>query len=146
MVAFSGAHVVVTGGTGALGSAVIAALRQAGAVCHVTNLVAAELDHFSHKGDTEVHVTSGVDLADEAAVQRFYKDVLGLDADQHHLGRACKGDVGDGREADRAAILETVDAAANRALRHTQLRCDLPVTDARIHGEEVNDASVQGIQ
>ena len=58
MVAFSGAHVVVTGGTGALGSAVIAALRQAGAICHVTNLVAAELDHFSHKGDPDVHVTT----------------------------------------------------------------------------------------
>ena len=44
MVAFSGAHVVVTGGTGALGSAVVARLRQADAVCHVTNLIAAELE------------------------------------------------------------------------------------------------------
>ena len=86
MVAFSGAHVVVTGGTGALGSAVIAALRQAGAVCHVTNLVAAELDHFSHKGDTEVHVTSGVDLADEAAVQRFYASLPPLWASIHIAG------------------------------------------------------------
>src|SRR5438067_2276478 len=41
MVAFHGSHVVVTGGTGALGSAVVAALRAAGAVCHVTNMVAA---------------------------------------------------------------------------------------------------------
>ena len=43
MVDFVGSHVVVTGGTGALGRAVIAALREAGAVCHVPNLVAAEL-------------------------------------------------------------------------------------------------------
>src|ERR1700687_1654566 len=72
MVAFHGAHVVVTGGTGALGSAVVAALRAAGAGCHVTNMVAAELEHYPHRNDPGVHVTTGLDLADEAAVRRFY--------------------------------------------------------------------------
>jgi NAD(P)-dependent dehydrogenase (short-subunit alcohol dehydrogenase family) len=86
MVAFSGAHVVVTGGTGALGTAVVAGLRQAGAVCHVTNLVAAELDHFAHKNDAGVHVTSGVDLADEAAVARFYASLPPLWASIHIAG------------------------------------------------------------
>lgn len=86
MVAFSGAHVVVTGGTGVLGSAVIAALREAGAVCHVTNLIAAELDHFAHKNDANVHVASGVDLADEASVQRFYASLPPLWASIHIAG------------------------------------------------------------
>ena len=86
MVAFSGAHVVVTGGTGALGSAVVAALRKAGAVCHVTNLVAAELDQFAHKNDPDVHVTSGVDLANEAAVGRFYAGLPPLWASIHIAG------------------------------------------------------------
>jgi NAD(P)-dependent dehydrogenase (short-subunit alcohol dehydrogenase family) len=86
MVAFSGAHVVVTGGTGALGSAVVARLRQAGAVCHVTNLVAAELDHFAHKNDAGVHVTSGLDLGDEAAVARFYAGLPSLWASIHIAG------------------------------------------------------------
>ena len=72
MVAFQGAHVVVTGGTGALGSAVVGALRAAGAVCHVTNMVAAELEHYPHKNDPGVHVTTGLDLIDEGAVRRFY--------------------------------------------------------------------------
>src|SRR5260370_13652189 len=72
MVAFHGAHVVVTGGTGALGSAVVAALRAAGAVCHVTNMVAAELEHYPHRNDPGVHVTTGLDLADEAAVRRVF--------------------------------------------------------------------------
>jgi len=86
MVAFSGAHVVVTGGTGALGTAVVAALRQAGAICHVTNLVAGELDHFAYKNDPDVHVTSGIDLADEAAVMRFYASLPPLWASIHIAG------------------------------------------------------------
>src|ERR1051325_10926004 len=65
MVAFHGSHVVVTGGTGALGTAVVAALRAAGAVCHVTNMVAAELPGYAHRNDAGVHVTTGLDLADE---------------------------------------------------------------------------------
>jgi NAD(P)-dependent dehydrogenase (short-subunit alcohol dehydrogenase family) len=86
MVAFSGAHVVVTGGTGALGTAVVAALRQAGAICHVTNLVVSELDHFAHKNDPNVHVTSGIDLADEAAVTRFYASLPPLWGSIHIAG------------------------------------------------------------
>src|SRR6185437_3787563 len=86
MVAFSGAHVVVTGGTGALGTAVVGALRAAGAVCHVTNLVAAELDHYAHRGDVGVHVTSGLDLADETAVQGFYASLPPLWASIHLAG------------------------------------------------------------
>src|SRR5579862_3365557 len=86
MVAFSGAHVVVTGGTGALGTAVVGALRAAGAVCHVTNLVAAELDRYAHRGDAGVHVTSGVELGDEAAVQRFYASLPPLWASIHIAG------------------------------------------------------------
>jgi NAD(P)-dependent dehydrogenase (short-subunit alcohol dehydrogenase family) len=86
MVAFSGAHVVVTGETGALGSAVVARLREAGAVCHVTNLVAAELDYFAHKNDAGVHVTSGLDLGDEAAVARFYAGLPPLWASIHIAG------------------------------------------------------------
>src|SRR5262249_3222293 len=63
MVAYAGSHVVVTGGTGALGRAVVAALRAGGAVCHVPNLVAAELAGFPP--DPLVHVVRDVDLADE---------------------------------------------------------------------------------
>ena len=73
MVDFAGSHVVVTGGTGTLGRAVIGALRKAGAVCHVPNLMAAELDDFPYASDAGVHIARGVDLADEAAVRRFYQ-------------------------------------------------------------------------
>jgi NAD(P)-dependent dehydrogenase (short-subunit alcohol dehydrogenase family) len=86
MVAFHGAHVVVTGGTGALGPAVVAALRAAGAVCHVTNMVAAELDAYAHRHDPEVHITTGLDLADEVAVTRFYCSLPPLWASVHLAG------------------------------------------------------------
>jgi len=95
MVAFHGAHVVVTGGTGALGSAVVAALRAAGAVCHVTNMVAAELEHYPHRNDPGVHVTTGLDLIDEAAVRRFYTGLPALWASIHLAGGFAMSPVGE---------------------------------------------------
>jgi NAD(P)-dependent dehydrogenase (short-subunit alcohol dehydrogenase family) len=107
MVAFSGAHVVVTGGTGALGSAVVAALRKAEAVCHVTNLVAAELDQFAHKDDADVQVTSGVDLADEAAVGRFYAGLPPLWASIHIAGGFAMAPIAETGAADFEAQFRT---------------------------------------
>src|SRR5712692_6208972 len=95
MVAFHGSHVVVTGGTGALGSAVVAALRAAGAVCHVTNMVAAELAAYPHRNDPDVHVTTGLDLADERAVRRFYAGLPPLWASIHLAGGFAMSPVGD---------------------------------------------------
>jgi NAD(P)-dependent dehydrogenase (short-subunit alcohol dehydrogenase family) len=86
MVAYHGAHVVVTGGTGALGTAVVGTLRAAGAVCHVTNIVAAELERFPHRDDPGVHIAPGVDLADERAVRRFYEELPPLWASIHLAG------------------------------------------------------------
>ena len=105
MVAFSGANVVVTGGTGALGSAVVGALRQAGAVCHVTNLVAGELDHFAHKNAPGVHVTSGLNLSDEAAVTRFYANLPPLWASIHIAGGFAMSPIADTSAGDFEAQL-----------------------------------------
>jgi NAD(P)-dependent dehydrogenase (short-subunit alcohol dehydrogenase family) len=86
MVEFAGRHVVVTGGTGALGRAVVGALRAANAVCHVPNLIAAELDGFPFTADAGVRIVRGIDVADEGAVKRFYDALPPLWASIHLAG------------------------------------------------------------
>jgi NAD(P)-dependent dehydrogenase (short-subunit alcohol dehydrogenase family) len=100
MVDFAGGHVVVTGGTGALGRAVIAALRAANAVCHVPNLIAGELDSFPHATDPGVQIVRGVDLADEAAVRKFYDALPPLWASIHLAGGFAMAPVAETSAAD----------------------------------------------
>jgi NAD(P)-dependent dehydrogenase (short-subunit alcohol dehydrogenase family) len=101
MVDFTGSHVVVTGGTGALGRAVIAKLRATGAVCHVPNFAAGELADFP--SDPGVHVVRDVDLADEAAVRRFYEAVPSLWASIHLAGGFAMAPIGETSGADLMA-------------------------------------------
>ena len=63
-------HVVITGGTGALGVAVVGALVEAGAHCHIP---AIEDEVPAGRFPKErVSVATKVDLSDEAAVAAFY--------------------------------------------------------------------------
>jgi NAD(P)-dependent dehydrogenase (short-subunit alcohol dehydrogenase family) len=79
---FDGLHVVVTGGTGALGRAVITALRDEGASCHVPNFDRRELASFPY---TDI-VTEGVDLGNAASVDAFYAALPPLWASLHVAG------------------------------------------------------------
>jgi NAD(P)-dependent dehydrogenase (short-subunit alcohol dehydrogenase family) len=105
MVDFSGSHVVVTGGTGALGRAVIGALRAANAVCHVPNLIAAELDGFPYASDPGVQIARGIDLADEAAVKRFYGALPPLWASIHLAGGFAMAPIGETSAEDFKLVL-----------------------------------------
>src|SRR5208337_5079718 len=107
MVDFAGSHVVVTGGTGALGRAVIGALRGAGAICHVPNLIAAELDGFPYASDPNVHIARNVDLADEAAVRRFYQALPPLWASIHLAGGFAMASIGETSAADFIGQFQT---------------------------------------
>jgi NADPH:quinone reductase-like Zn-dependent oxidoreductase len=65
---FSGKRVVITGGTGALGSAVAGLLLEAGAACIVPYIHDGEMEHFAHRGNGKVTLLKVSDLANEADV------------------------------------------------------------------------------
>jgi NAD(P)-dependent dehydrogenase (short-subunit alcohol dehydrogenase family) len=73
---FAGRQIVVTGGTGALGGAVVALLVAGGAACHVPSSRAEAGRRFAGSG--RVTVTPGVDLADAGSVDAFYASVPDL--------------------------------------------------------------------
>jgi NAD(P)-dependent dehydrogenase (short-subunit alcohol dehydrogenase family) len=93
-------HVVVTGGTGALGLAVTQALVAAGAHCHVPYLHAAEAERFPLRDHPEVKLMGGFDLTDETAVARLYDGVPDLWASIHLAGGFAMAPVGTTTKAD----------------------------------------------
>jgi NAD(P)-dependent dehydrogenase (short-subunit alcohol dehydrogenase family) len=79
-------QVVVTGGTGNLGAAVVGAFLEAGATCHVPCFDSAELVGYPHAGHSRLHVTEHVDLTDDAGVKAFYSTTGSLFASVHLAG------------------------------------------------------------
>jgi NAD(P)-dependent dehydrogenase (short-subunit alcohol dehydrogenase family) len=79
-------HVIVTGGTGALGAAVVGALVDAGATCHVPYVVAAEAERFALRQHERVKLVAMSDLGDEADVARLFGGVDQLWASIHLVG------------------------------------------------------------
>ncbi len=70
-----GKHVVVTGGTGALGQAVVDAMLARGATCHIPCREASTPAGFERAGHDRVHLRCGVDLGDELAVAGYYQGI-----------------------------------------------------------------------
>src|SRR5262245_48252320 len=83
---FQDRHVVVTGGTGALGIAVVGALLQAGATCHVPYRSENEAQRFPHRGHKNLSLVRLGDLADEEMVSAYYAGVPSLWASIHIAG------------------------------------------------------------
>jgi len=83
---FQNRHVVVTGGTGALGTAVVGALLAAGATCHVPYRNDEEMKRFAHRDHAQVALVPVAELADEAAVASFYGGLNPLWASIHVAG------------------------------------------------------------
>ena len=103
---FTDRHVVVTGGTGALGIAVVGALLAAGATCHVPYRSDAEAQHFPHRGDARVKLVALGDLSDEDAVTRFYEG-LTLWASIHIAGTFAFAPIKDSGKAVLMGQLES---------------------------------------
>jgi NAD(P)-dependent dehydrogenase (short-subunit alcohol dehydrogenase family) len=103
---FRDRHVMVTGGTGVLGTAVVAALLEAGAVCHIPCLSPKDTESFAHRQHERVRIVTAGSLADEAVVERVFSSAPNLWASIHIVGGfAAKPIV----ETDKAALMQQVD-------------------------------------
>ena len=104
---FSNRIVIVTGGTGALGAAVVGHLIAGGARCIVPYVHAAEAERFAHRGDKNVTLVSVRDLADETDVERVYAEAGAPPwASIHIAGGFAMSKVAD---TDKAALMAQID-------------------------------------
>jgi NAD(P)-dependent dehydrogenase (short-subunit alcohol dehydrogenase family) len=83
---FRDRHIVVSGGAGALGTAVVEVLAAAGAICHVPCLHEAEKRSCRLQESKNVRLTVAGNLAEEAAVTRLYQGIAPLWASIHIAG------------------------------------------------------------
>jgi NAD(P)-dependent dehydrogenase (short-subunit alcohol dehydrogenase family) len=96
-------HVVVTGGTGALGTAVVGALLRVGAVCHVAYRSESDAKRFPHADSSNVSLVAVQDLADETAVTALYGGYSRLWASIHIAGAFAQSPIA---KSDKALLLE----------------------------------------
>jgi NAD(P)-dependent dehydrogenase (short-subunit alcohol dehydrogenase family) len=99
-------HVVVTGGTGALGTAVVRTLIEAGARCHVPWIHEREAQRFPLRQHEQVALLAVNDLADEGAVQKVYDAIPKLWASIHLAGGFAMGPVA---ETGKAALMQQLE-------------------------------------
>jgi NAD(P)-dependent dehydrogenase (short-subunit alcohol dehydrogenase family) len=91
--------VVVTGATGALGAAVLDALLEAGATCHVPYRSKQAIEHNPHRGDARVSFVAVGDLTEEMAVARYYEGLPALWASIHIAGGFASAPIAKGDKA-----------------------------------------------
>ncbi len=94
---FRDRQVVITGGAGALGTAVAEALIGAGAVCHVPCLDEAEAKRFRLRDHKQVVLSVTGNLADENNIARLYGGIAPLWASIHIAGGFAAGPLRDAK-------------------------------------------------
>ncbi len=110
---FGGKNVVVTGGTGALGSAAVDLLIRSGATCHVTCLKPDELSRFPFKEHAQVRIHTGIELTDEPTIEKLFSNFaagMPLWASIHIAGGFAMG------PADRVSKADFVSMMQGNAL------------------------------
>jgi NAD(P)-dependent dehydrogenase (short-subunit alcohol dehydrogenase family) len=103
---FGNRHVIVTGGTGALGTALVGGLVAAGALCHVPYIHAGEAERFPLRNHAQVTLVADVELSNEAAVSKLYAGVPKLWASIHLAGGFAMAPIGG---TTKAALMGQVE-------------------------------------
>jgi NAD(P)-dependent dehydrogenase (short-subunit alcohol dehydrogenase family) len=131
---FRDRHVVITGGAGALGTALVGALVEAGATCHVPCMNEAEAQRFALRANQQVKLIVTGSLTDETAVSRLYQPISPLWASIHLAGGFAAGAL---RETSAATIHQQIDMNLMSCL----LCCRAAVTAMAAGGRIVNVAA-----
>ncbi len=103
---FRDRHVVITGGAGALGTALVEALVGAGAICHVPCFDEAEAQRFRLREHRQVKLTVIGNLAEEKNVAALYGGIAPLWASIHLAGGFAAGPLG---EMSLATLRQQID-------------------------------------
>ena len=127
-------HVVITGGAGALGTALVEALIGAGAICHIPCLNEAEAQRFRLREHRQVKLSVTGNLADEQAVERAYQGIAPLWASIHLAGGFAAGPL-------REANVETLHQQVHMNFLSCLLCCRAAVKAMAGGGRIVNVAA-----
>jgi NAD(P)-dependent dehydrogenase (short-subunit alcohol dehydrogenase family) len=103
---FRDRHVVITGGAGALGTALVEALVGAGAICHIPCFDEAHAQRFRLREHKQVVLSVTGSLADEKSVSGLYDGITALWASIHLAGGFAAGPL---REASVATLRQQID-------------------------------------
>lgn len=104
---FRDRHVVVTGGTGALGTAVVGALLDRGATCHIPSHGSETPSGFAYTAHERVTLYPSIELADQDQTDSFYSKVDSLWASIHLAGGFAAKKLADSGKSDLMAQLDT---------------------------------------
>jgi NAD(P)-dependent dehydrogenase (short-subunit alcohol dehydrogenase family) len=135
---FRDRHVVITGGTGALGTAVVTALVEAGAICHVPCRNEAEAQRFRLREHRQVVLTVTGSLTEEGPIGRLYDGIAPLWASIHLAGGFAAGPLA---EMSAATMREQIDTNLVSCLLCCRAAVKAMTRDAAGGGRIVNVAA-----
>ena len=101
-----GRHIVVTGGIGVLGGAVLEALLERGAHCHVPCVEPEVPAYFALASHERVSATAAIDLASEESTREYFRRVPNLWGSVHLAGGFAMAKLTDTTLAELESMLD----------------------------------------
>lgn len=103
---FQSRNVVITGASGALGSAVVTAFLQAGATCHLPAREQDAFPPFDASHSDRLRLAKGVDPTNESSVTAFYASLPQLWASIHCIGGFAAAPLAETKGADVERLMQ----------------------------------------